>query len=256
MILKDKVAVVTGGAQGIGKAIVEDLLKQGAKVVIANRNIELGESVTKELSEIYGENVYFIKTDVSVFEDVSKAVDFAVEKFGTLDIMISNAGTAIASPLLDIDMEKHFAPVINVNINGTAHGMISAGRKMRDLGVKGVILNVSSVFGEMAQPNLLSYNASKSAILMMTKSGAMDLAQYGIRVVAIQPGAVETDILKRLRLVQPEIDKTIKITHLRRETVTLEEIAQTVSFLVSDNANGINGVSVPIDDGFTTYKIN
>lgn len=254
MNLTNKVALVTGGGQGIGKAIAVSLLQAGAKVVLANRNVAVGEATAKELSEQFETEVLFVRTDVADFTHVQKAVEITVETFGTLDIMINNAGIGVATPLLDTDMEVDFKPVIDVNINGTANGIVVAGRKMRDLGVKGVILNVSSVFGDIAKEELFAYQASKAAIIMMTKSSALELSQHGIRVVGIQPGAVETDIMRRLAEAQPGIKEAIKRTHLRGNYVTLEQIADTVSFLVSDLAGGINGISIPIDDGFTTFK--
>jgi NAD(P)-dependent dehydrogenase (short-subunit alcohol dehydrogenase family) len=253
MKLKDKVALVTGGASGIGQAMVQALCYEGAKVVIASRNVNVGENFAKGLRD-KGFDVSFVQTDVADYMQVEKAVDFTVEKHGKLDIMINNAGMIINKPLLDIDPEKDFYKTVEVNQYGVFHGILAASKKMKELGIKGVILNTSSVLGEFASRNVMAYGATKAAVLMMTKSAALELAPYGIRVVAIQPGGVDTELLGGIHGGNDTIKNHVANSHLRKTLIPADRIGSAVAFLVSDDAYAINGTTVKVDDGFTISK--
>lgn len=253
MKLSGKVALVTGGATGIGQAIVKALCHEGAKVVIANRNVEAGESFTKELQN-EGYDALFVQTDVAEYKQVVNAVEYTVQHFGKIDIMINNAGMIVTKPLLELDPEEDFYRVVDVNQHGVMHGILAASRKMVELNIKGVILNTSSVFGDFASRNILAYNASKAAVLMMTKSAALELAPHGIRVVAIQPGGVDTVLLGELHQGHDAIKDRIASLHLRKTMIPADRIGSAVAFLVSDDAYAINGTAVKLDDGFTISK--
>ncbi|WPS85665.1 SDR family oxidoreductase (plasmid) [Brevibacillus halotolerans] len=253
MKLKDKVALVTGGATGIGRAMVEAICREGAKVVIASRNSKNGEKYAKNLREA-GYEASFIQTDVSDYRQVERAVSYTVDKFSKLDIMINNAGMIVTKPLLEIDPEKDFYPTVNVNQYGVMHGILAASKKMKELGIQGVILNTSSVLGEFAGRNVMAYAATKAAVLMMTKSAALELAPHGIRVVAIQPGGVDTDLLGDLHSGNDAHKQFIANAHLRKTLIPAEHIGNAVAFLVSDDAYAINGTTVKLDDGFTISK--
>ncbi|MFF2532439.1 SDR family NAD(P)-dependent oxidoreductase [Brevibacillus sp. NPDC058079] len=253
MKLKNKVALVTGGATGIGQTIVEGICREGGKVVVASRNERHGNSYTKSLRD-KGYEVLFVQTDVSDYKQVERAVDFTVESFGRIDIMINNAGMILTKPLLEIDPVEDYYPTVNVNQYGVMHGILAASKKMKELGIQGVILNTSSVLGEFAGRNVMAYAATKAAVLMMTKSAALELAPYGIRVVAIQPGGVDTDLLGDLHGGNDAYKQFIANAHLRKTLIPAAHIGSAVAFLVSDDAYAINGTTVKLDDGFTISK--
>jgi NAD(P)-dependent dehydrogenase (short-subunit alcohol dehydrogenase family) len=173
-------------------------------------------------------------------------IDQAVEKWGRIDVMVNNAGICTSIPFIDMTAEQ-YDQVIKVNQYGCFYGMQAAARKMIELGIKGVIMNVSSVFYEVASPKIIHYHASKGAISMMSKSAALELAPCGIRVIAVAPGVIDTPML--------DIDKErgtwdeIQTKHMRNKALSTEEVAEVMVFLCSDKANGVNGCVVPIDDG-------
>ena len=165
MRLKDKVAVITGGGSGIGKATALKFAHEGARVVVAEQNEDHGHRVVDEIIS-WGVDATFIRTDVSVFEDVQAAVALAAEKYGRLDIMFNNAGIGLYKPLLDYE-PADYDRVVKVNQYGVLHGILAAGRKMRDLESHGVIINTASVFAFMASPGVFGYHASKGAVGMV-----------------------------------------------------------------------------------------
>lgn len=253
MKLKEKVVLITGGASGIGQAIVEACCREGAKVVIASRNVVNGEQFSESMKN-KGFDVSFVQTDVSNFKEVEHAVDYTVELHGRLDVMINNAGMLSTKPLLEIDPEKDYYKTIEVNQYGVLHGILAASKKMKELQTKGVILNTSSVLGEMAGRNVIAYGATKAAVLMMTKSAALELAPYGIRVVAIQPGGVDTELLGELHSGHDSVKQHIANSHLRKVLIPADRIGSAVAFLVSDDAYAINGTAIKVDDGYTISK--
>ncbi|MGM7637317.1 SDR family NAD(P)-dependent oxidoreductase [Bacillus sp. Hm123] len=250
MRLKDKVIVVTGGVSGIGKESVLKMIKEGAKVVIADINAEKGTEVVDEIKQAGGE-VSFVQTDVSKYSEVENLVQKTVDMYGTIDVMFNNAGMGIPKPLLEHVPEKDYDRVISINQNGVYYGILAAAKKMVELGVQGTIINTASVYAVMAAELTFSYHASKGAVLMMTKSAALELAKHKIRVVAIAPGRVETPILNAYK------DLGVwdhVVSEQMRGLTQPEEIANVVAFLASDEANVINGTCVMVDDGFTSFK--
>lgn len=189
-----RVAVITGGASGIGKQTAIKFASKGDQVVVADFNQQLGEETVAQIIKDGGEAI-FVKTDVSKYEEVEALVQKTVDTYGRIDVMFNNAGIGRVTPVLDQDL-KDYHSVINVNQHGVAHGIIAAGKKMRELGIKGVIINTASVFGFLASPGTFAYHASKGAVIMMTKSAALELSVHGIRVLAVAPGAVDTPIIQ------------------------------------------------------------
>src|SRR5580692_3910758 len=238
--LAGKVAIVTGGAGGIGAATAGVLVGEGAKVVVADIDADSGAAVAAGL----GEAAAFKQTDVSDAEQMQDLVDFAVDQFGGLDIMFNNAG--IGSPLkrfLPDDLED-FTRIMNVNLFGVLIGAQRAGRYMKDHG-GGSIVNNASIAAINAGTGMISYRSAKAAVAHATKCIAIDLAPYRIRVNCITPAHIRTGITTYdmgpvLRYMQP----------LEREAQP-EDVANAVVFLASDRAAQITGIVMPIDGGTT-----
>jgi NAD(P)-dependent dehydrogenase (short-subunit alcohol dehydrogenase family) len=238
--LAGKVAIVTGGAGGIGRASAEALVGEGAKVVIADVDADAGERLAAELGEAAASH----QTDVSNIEQVQALVDFAVARFGGLHIMFNNAG--IGSPLkrfLHDDLED-FDRIMAVNLFGVIAGSQRAARHMKDNG-GGVIINNASIAAINAGAGMIAYRSSKAAIAHATKCMAIDLAPYGIRVNCLTPAHIRTGITTYdmgpvLKYMQP----------LEREAQP-EDVANAVVFLASDRAAQITGIVLPIDGGTT-----
>lgn len=155
------------------------------------------------------------------------------------------------TPVLDQDL-KDYHSVINVNQHGVAHGIIAAGKKMRELGIKGVIINTASVFGFLASPGTFAYHASKGAVIMMTKSAALELSVHGIRVLAVAPGAVDTPIIQGYK-DQGMVDQ-MKSKVMGNKLTLPEQVADTVYLLSLPEASAINGSVVMADEGYASFK--
>lgn len=252
----DKVAIVTGGAGGIGRATVEAFVRNGARVVIADVNEEQGESLAKEL----GDAALFRKVDVSNAEEMQSLVDTAVEHFGGLNIMFNNAGISGAQypRFLDDDLAD-FDKVIGINLYGVMCGSRSAGRYMSKNG-GGVIINNASIAGILPGQALMTYRATKAAVIMFSKSLAIDLAEYGIRVNCLAPGHIRTSLTafsipgmtpEQIEKVKQAISPAFDSNQPLKRHGKPDDVAQTVMFLSSDHAAQITGVVLPIDGGIT-----
>ncbi len=238
-LLAGKVAIVTGGASGLGRATVERFVEQGARVVIADVNTEAGEALAGAL----GVAAVFRRTDVSQADEVQALVDFAVARFGGLDIMVNNAGISGAAhySFLEDDLQD-FDRVIQVNLYGVMIGSQCAARYMADHG-GGVIINTASLAGIKPGLPLISYRAAKAGVIHFTRSIALDLGKHGIRVNCIAPGHIPAgmtfyDMSERIRLTQP----------LPRQG-TPEDVANAALYLASDLSAQITGHVLPVDGG-------
>lgn len=238
--LAGKNAIVTGGAGGIGRATAKLLVAEGAKVVIADIDADRGREVAGDI----GGPAAFKETDVSDADQVQELVDYAVDRFGGLDIMFNNAG--IGSPLKRFlpDDLTDFSRIIDVNLFGVIAGTQRAARHMKDHG-GGVIINNASIAAINAGAGMIAYRASKAAVAHATKCMAIDLAPYNIRVNCLTPAHIRTaittyDMGPVLRYMQP----------LERHAQP-EDVANAVVFLSSDRAAQVTGVVFPIDGGTT-----
>ncbi len=192
MRLKDKVAIVTGATGGIGREIVRVFVEEGAKVLA----VDLDQAEADVLAAEYDGKVVGAASDVTDYRQVGQMVDAAVATFGTLDILVNNAGIGLPKSLLEHDPTSDWDLTTAVNQKGVYHGLVAAGKKFVELGKPGVILNTSSVYGQMAAEMSFVYNVSKAAVDMMTKCAALELAPHNIRVVAVAPGRVDTPLLR------------------------------------------------------------
>ena len=237
-LLESKIAVITGGGRGIGKATAQLFTNEGAMVVIAEFDEVSGQSTANELG------AHFIKTDVSKEESVSALFSFVLSEFGQLDILVNNAGILADSTLKKLDSNS-FDNVINVNLRG----VYLCGRAAADIMIEqgsGVILNASSVVAHHGNFGQTNYVASKAGVIGITKVWARELGKDGIRVNAVAPGFIQTNMTAGM----PE-----KIVEMMGEKVPLkrwgqpEDVANAYAFLASDEASYITGAVMNVDGG-------
>jgi NAD(P)-dependent dehydrogenase (short-subunit alcohol dehydrogenase family) len=239
--LADRVAIVTGGAGGLGAATVELFVQEGAKVVVADTDVARGEELTAGL----GDAVAFRRTDVADADEVQALVDFAVARFGGLHVMFNNAGVSGASRRFLKDDLRDLPRVMSVNLFGTMLGSQRAARHMAEHG-GGSIINTTSIAGINAGSGLMAYRASKAAVIHFSRSIAIDLAEHGIRVNCIAPAHIATnintdyDIGEIVRLMQP----------LQREGRPAD-VANAALFLAGERSAQITGIVLPVDGGTT-----
>ncbi len=248
MTLANKVAIVTGGARGIGLAIATRFVAEGASVTIADVDTDAGEAAARGIDPA---KCRFIAADVADARAAGKAVAETCETFGSLDILVNNAGIVHSSDFLDIS-EADFDRVLRVNLKGTFVFGQAAARQMVDE-VKGgrppgAIINMSSINAVVAIPNQVPYCVSKGGIDQLTKVMALSLAPYGIRVNAIGPGSIMTDILKAVATDREATRRILMRTPLGRIGAP-EEIAAIAAFLGSDDSSYITGETVYADGG-------
>lgn len=238
--LAGKVAIVTGGGSGIGRATVEAFVAEGAQVVIADVDAEAGGSLADEL----GEAAAFQPTDVSDADQVQAAVDVAVERFGGLHVMFNNAG--VGSPIVGFlqDDLSGFQREVEVNLFGVMVGSQRAARHMKDHG-GGVIVNNSSIAGLQAGAGLVTYRALKAAVIHFTRTIAVDLGPYDIRANCVAPAHIQTAITTY------EMDPIVRYTQPLGRQATPVDAANAVVWLASDKAAQITGVVLPVDGGTT-----
>lgn len=239
--LAGKVAIVTGGAGGIGRGIVEAFASEGARVVIADVDTERGAAVARLL----GDAVAFQPCDVADADQVQQLVDVTVERFGGLHVMCNNAGAGGSHRrFLDDDL-RDFEGLMRVNVLGVLLGCQRAARHMADHG-GGSIVNTTSIGGINAGGGLMSYRASKAAVVHLTKCVAIDVAPHGVRVNCVAPAHIPTDL-------NQEFDQT-KIVRLMQPLQRIgspEDVANAVVYLASDRSAQVTGIVLPVDGGTT-----
>lgn len=246
--IKDKVAIVTGGASGIGLATVAAFLEKGGKVVIADFNEEGGKKAETDFKEKGFENVVFAKVDVSQEDEVKQLVEFAVDTYGALDIMINNAGIGGQGKLGISMTAEEYHRVIAVNQFGVFYGMKYAIEQMQRQGSKGSVVNISSIEGSIGEPILLDYNASKGAVNQMTKAAALAYSAQGIRVSAVAPAYVDTGMVNPEAMGQEWYDSLIE-RHPVARLGTSEELAHAICFAVENEF--VTGTTIMVDGGYT-----
>ena len=244
MNLKDKVAIVTGGASGIGLATVKAFAEKGAKVVIADFNVEGGKKVEQEFKN-EGHDVLFVSVDTGNESAVESLVLDAVKTYGKLDIMINNAGIGNAAKTHELSYEDYHN-VIRVNQDGVFFGMKHAIKEMLKTG-GGAIVNTASILGVVGEPGALAYNASKHAVIGMTKSASLQYAAKGIRVNAIAPGYIETGLVNKEAL--GSFYDGLVAKHPLGRLGEPKEIAHAIVFLVENEF--VTGSTVLVDGGYT-----
>ena len=245
-VLENKVAFITGGTSGIGRAAAVGFAQAGARVVIAGRRVHEGAATLDMIKAAGGDGV-FVKCDVAIARDVEMAILSAVEAFGGLDIAFNNAG--VDAQLLPIaqDTEDNFDRVFDTNVRGTWLSLKYELRQMIKQGRGGSIINNSSVYGSRGAYLSANYVASKHAVEGYTRAAALEVAAQGIRVNAVAPGFVHTDLA--FRQWHADAAQFMQNSQPLGRLAQPEEVVNAVLFLASDAASFITGASVPVDGG-------
>jgi glucose 1-dehydrogenase len=249
MSLEDKVAIVTGGAKGIGLAIAKRFASDGARVVIADINDDAGSHAAQEVGA-HGA-VRFVRCDVGDKAEVENLVGSTVQAWGSIDVLVNNAGIAHGADFLDVS-EADFDRVLRVNLKGTFLVGQAVARQMVEQikagGAPGTIVNMSSINAVVTIGNLVAYSASKGGINQLTKVMALSLAPHGIRVNAIGPGSIMTDMLASIATDKSAKHRLLSRTPLGR-IGDPAEIAAIAAFLASDEASYVTGQTIYADGG-------
>jgi NAD(P)-dependent dehydrogenase (short-subunit alcohol dehydrogenase family) len=244
--LGEKVCLITGGAQGIGEACARLFLEQGAKVVIVDIHNERGQSLASQLQQ-QGHEILFIASDIGNKIEVDAVIKQVIAQYGRLDVLVSNAGIFKAAPFLDVS-ESDFDEVLRVNLKGAFLMGQAAARVMKDQG-GGAIVHMSSVNGVLAIPEIASYNVSKGGLNQLTRAMALALADDGIRVNAVAPGTIATELASKAVLTSEEArNKILGRTPMKR-LGDPSEVAHVVAFLASDAASYMTGEVITVDGG-------
>ncbi|GLJ33538.1 hypothetical protein SUGI_0674440 [Cryptomeria japonica] len=250
--LQGKVAIITGGASGIGEATVRLFTNHGAKVIVADISDVPGSKLAESLSS----SVTFIHCDVSKEQDVSAAVDLAMEKHGKLDIMFNNAGVGDRhqNSIAEYEMEQFEAPT-NVNVKGVMHGIKHAARVMIP-NRKVCIISTGNTAGIMGGTAPHAYTASKHAIIGLTKNAAAELGKYGIRVNCVSPSLVATrSAIEYVGKGKDELEAWgCSIGNLKGTILKAEDIAEAALYLASDESKYVSGHNLVVDGGFTVVN--
>jgi len=243
MRLEGKVAIVTGGASGFGEGIVRRFAGEGAKVVIADLNVEAAQKVARDIDGLA------VRADVSNWADVQALADAASKRFGEVDVLVNNAGIGHKPQPLDTISEDTFDSILAVNAKSvflTARAIVPRMKAQK----RGAILNIASTGGVSPRPSLTWYNASKGWMITATRAMAIELAPFGIRVNAINPVAGETPLLATFMGEDtPEIRARFLASIPIGRFSTPDDIAATALFLCSDEASMITGVALEVDGG-------
>lgn len=263
---KDLVMVVTGAAGGIGKSVALRAAKEGAKLILADRKEEMSKETLAEIREITS-NVEFLILDLAIAENCKKVIDTAVEKFGGIDILINNAGiTGTPAPVHQMS-EEMFRSVFDCNVMTAFHMSHFGVGKMIEQNKGGAVVNVSSVAGLTGFPGHSAYVTSKHALNGLTRNMALDYAQNGIRVNAVNPGTTDTPMYhEALAFLKSKREAAAKAgvkteggivsgktVSPQNRVASAQEVADVCLFLASNEASNVTGVFMPVDGGFTAF---
>lgn len=240
-LLDQKVAIVTGGASGIGRACVELFVKEGAKVVITDLNENEGEKLADDL----GENTFFIKADSSSAADNKMIVEKTVEKFGALHIAVNNAGISGESNTVSNMSPEGWNKVIAVNLNGVFYGMHYQIPEIKKVG--GSIINMASILGAVGFENSAAYVAAKHGVIGLTKTAGWEYGTQGVRVNAVGPAFINTPLLE---VLDSDTLNFLKSQHAFQRLGESNEVAELVLWLASDKSSFATGTYYPIDGGY------
>lgn len=258
--LAGRVAVVTGGASGLGEGLVRRFVAEGARVMIGDVEKDRGAALAEEL----GADVAFLATDVAEPDQVAALVSAAIERFSGLHVMVNNAGVSgtMHRRFLDDDLAD-FHKVMGVNVLGVMAGTREAARYMSGNG-GGSILNLTSIGGLQAGGGVMTYRASKAAVIQFTKSAAIELAHYEIRVNAIAPGNIRTAIVaksasaedrQRIEEFEANIRAQMRADRPLKREGTVEDVAEAALYFATDRARYVTGTVLPIDGGTVAGKV-
>lgn len=240
--LQDKVIIVTGGSRGMGESHVRKLVDAGAQVVFTDILVEEGEALAKEL----GEQVKFVKQDVTSEADWENVIQETEKAFGPVNVLVNNAGMSINKPIVEMT-EKEYSKVIQINQTSVFLGMKAVYPSMKKV-KNGSIINISSLGGLVARENLIAYSASKFAVRGMTKVAAVEFGKDGIRVNSVHPGIIETPMVSQDPGAKAVVESAIPFIPLKRSAQP-EEVSDLIVFLSSDESAYSTGAEFVIDGG-------
>ena len=246
MRLKDKVAIITGGASGIGKATAILFAEHGAKIVVADIDEHGADETVANIHDAGNEAIY-VQTDVTISNNTERMVQETLSNYGKLDILLSSAGIAMRLPVADLP-EEDWHRCLNVNLTGVYLCAKAAIPAMQKNG--GSIINLSSIYGLVGADVRAAYVASKGGVTNLTRSMALDYAEDNIRVNCICPGFVETPLVAGV-IKTPEEYSDLADRHPMRRLAQPEEIAYGALYLASDESAFVTGIALPIDGGYT-----
>jgi len=248
--LADSVALVTGATSGIGLATAEMFAQRGCKVVLAGRRAELGEAAAESIRAAGGDAL-FVQTDVSEPDQVQRLVETTVNQYGSLDIAFNNAGIEgdPLTPIHEASLEN-FDRVFRTNVR-SVYSCLQVEIQAMLAGGGGAIVNNASVAGLIGFAGLATYSASKHAVIGLTKTAALEYAEHGIRVNAIAPAVIETQMFDRIADFNDELIEYARTLHPMKRFGESPEVAQVVVWLASPENSFTTGITVPIDGGFT-----
>jgi NAD(P)-dependent dehydrogenase (short-subunit alcohol dehydrogenase family) len=258
--LTGKVAIVTGGASGLGEGLARRFVAEGANVVIGDVDCDGGKALAAEL----GDSALFIESDVADFDQVGGLVTAAVEHFGGLQVMVNNAGVSgtMHRRFLDDDLAD-FHKVMAINVGAVMAGTRDAARHMSEHG-GGSIINLTSIGGIQAGGGVMTYRASKAAVIQFTKSAAIELAHYEIRVNAIAPGNIRTAIVRKsatgedrekLEQFEEKIRAQMRADRPLKREGTVDDVAEAALYFATDRSRYVTGTVLPIDGGTVAGKV-
>jgi glucose 1-dehydrogenase len=247
--LRGKVAIVTGGNSGIGRAIVLELAKQGANLVIDYiMHPEATEALERQVAAL-GHRAFGVEADVGKVADLERLIDGAVKKFGRLDVMVNNAGIETRTSVLETT-EAQYDQVLRTNLKSAFFGTQLAARQMIKQGGGGRIINITSVHEDWPMPGNIAYCLSKGGMRMLTRTAGVELAPHNVLVVGIAPGAVATPI-NRVTMKDPAMMERLNAAIPLGRMAEPEEIAGVVAFVASDQARYMTSTTVVVDGGMT-----
>jgi NAD(P)-dependent dehydrogenase (short-subunit alcohol dehydrogenase family) len=247
--LEGKVALVTGGSSGIGRATALAFAKEGAKVVIASRRVDTGEETARMIKDAGGEAI-FVRTDVSKASEVEALIKKAVETYGRLDFAFNCAGIEGPMTMTADTTVEDWDRVIGTNLKGVWLCMKYEIQQMLKQGC-GSIVNMAGTFGLMGSPKFSAYSASKHGVLGLTKSAALEYARQGIRINAVCPGSIRTPLTERITGGNPQVEAQLAASHPVGRIGDPEEVAEIVLWLCSDAASFVIGHAMVVDGGWS-----
>jgi 3-oxoacyl-[acyl-carrier protein] reductase len=247
MKLNEKIAIVTGGASGIGQAIARAYAREGAHIVVADIDLEGAQGTVADVQAV-GRRGMALRTDVSSHADIDALVATTEQTFGRIDVLVNVAGVMNAYSVLDTTLAQ-WNQTLDVNLRGTFLCMQAAARVMVRQG-HGVIINTSSVLGSNARPRRAAYCASKAGIIMITRTAAMELGPLGVRVNAIAPGSIETPLALAAPMTPEALARKVAAIPLKRRGLP-EDLTGPAVFLASDDAAYVSGEVLTVDGAMT-----
>jgi glucose 1-dehydrogenase len=246
MKFKDKVAIITGSTKGIGEACAHEFAKEGAKVVVTGRSVDLGGKVVADIKAVGGD-AFFVRCDIGQKAQIDALIEATVDHYGTIDIVVNNAGVNHSADFFEIT-EEDWDWVMSVDLKGTFFVSQAAARVMVEQGKQGAIVNVSSVMAQLALANQIPYCAAKGGVNQLTKALALSLVDKGIQVNCCAPGPVLTELMQRVVHNEEKHKQLMDRLPIGR-IATCEEIARVIVFLASKEAEFLVGQTIYPDGG-------